>query len=148
MNEKDKKNYEAYVKEITPNHSLIKLMVRAFLCGGSICTLGQVFLQLFLGRGMEEDMAGAMVSFVLIGISAVLTGCNWYPSIVKWGGAGALVPITGFANSVTAPAIEYQTEGFVLGVGCKIFVIAGPVILYGIASSSALGFLYWLAQII
>ena len=97
--------------------------------------------------GMEKDAAGSLCSLLLVLISVILTGLNIYPSIVKWGGAGALVPITGFANSVAAPAIEFKKEGQVFGVGCKIFTIAGPVILYGIFTSWVLGVIYWVGQL-
>ena len=138
------KDYEEYVKKITPTHNLYLQMLKAFITGGVICTAGQLLLN-FAGStlGMDKEMAGSFCSLVLVLISVLLTGFNIYPSIVKFGGAGALVPITGFANSVSAAAIEYQKEGQVYGVGCKIFTIAGPVILYGIFTSWLLGLLYW-----
>ena len=98
--------------------------------------------------GMEQDAAGSLCSLILVLLSVILTGFNIYPSIVKWGGAGALVPITGFANSVAAPAIEFKKEGQVFGVGCKIFTIAGPVILYGVFTSWALGVVYWIGKVV
>lgn len=140
----NKQEYDAYVKEITPTHSVLKNVVRAFLVGGIICTVGQVILNLLAGTGMDEKTAASWNTLILIGGSILLTGLNVYPKIVKFGGAGALVPITGFANSVVAPAIEYKAEGQVFGIGCKIFTIAGPVILYGVFSSWVLGILYWL----
>ena len=97
--------------------------------------------------GLEKDIAASWCSLILVFASVVLTALHIYPKIVKWGGAGALVPITGFANSVTAPAVEYQKEGQVFGIGCKIFTIAGPVILYGIFSSWVLGLIYWIFQV-
>ena len=142
------KDYEEYVKRITPTHNLLLQMLKAFITGGIICVIGQLLLN-FAGNtlGMDKDMSGSFCSLVLVLISVLLTGFNIYPSIVKFGGAGALVPITGFANSVAAPAVEFKKEGQVFGIGCKIFTIAGPVILYGIFTSWALGLGYWLLKI-
>ncbi|MFI3236991.1 MAG: SpoVA/SpoVAEb family sporulation membrane protein [Lachnospiraceae bacterium] len=144
MEEEEKKEYEEYVKQITPKYPIGMLLLRAFICGGIICVIGQFIINMAIARGIEAEEAGSICSMLLVLAGAVLTGFNIYPSIVKWGGAGALVPISGFANSVAAPAIEYKAEGFVLGLGCKIFIIAGPVILYGILSSWALGIIYWI----
>ena len=142
----NKKEYGKYVKEITPVFSVWKNMRNAFLAGGLICTIGQALINLFLSVEMEKEAASSWTTLCLIGTSILLTGLNIYPKIVKFAGAGALVPITGFANSVVAPAIEYKAEGQVFGVGCKIFTIAGPVILYGIFSSWILGVLYWIGN--
>lgn len=144
--EVNKEKYEKYVKEVTPVHSVVKNVLAAFVTGGIICTLGQLLTTLFLQRGIEKDAASAWTLLCLIFLSVLLTGLNLFQKIVKFGGAGALVPITGFANSVAAPAIEYKAEGQVFGVGCKIFTIAGPVILYGLLSSWALGIIYYLFQ--
>ena len=145
-NEKAKKEYEQYVNEITPKHSLPLQMGKAFLVGGVICTLGQVILHLCETMfHMKPETAGSWCSLILVALSVQLTGLNIYQLIVKFAGAGALVPITGFANSVAAPAIEYQKEGQVMGIGCKIFTIAGPVILYGIFCSWLLGLIYWIS---
>ena len=146
MDQKSQQEYGAYIKQITPTHSLAKQMFNAFICGGIICTIGQAIINLALEQGVDKQMAGSICSLVLILASVLLTGFGIFPNIVKWGGAGALVPITGFANSVAAPAIEYKTEGWVFGVGCKIFTIAGPVILYGIFSSWVLGVIYWIGK--
>lgn len=136
--------YEEYVKSITPTRNLWKQMVKAFLVGGIICVIGQAITNLATQVWqMEEQDAGGLCSLLLILISVILTGIHVYPDIVKFGGAGALVPITGFANSIAAPAIEFKKEGWVFGVGCKIFTIAGPVILYGIFTSWVLGLVYW-----
>ena len=140
-----KKQYEKFVKQLTPSHSLPKNMALAFLFGGLICTAGQAVQNLLQGLGLSQENAGTWCSLILILISVLLTGFNIYPGIVKWGGAGALVPITGFANSVAAPAIEFQKEGQVYGIGSKIFTIAGPVILYGVFTSWALGLILWAA---
>ena len=140
--------YKKYVKLKTPVHSLPANMLKAFITGGIICVIGQIILNYCERLGMDKDTSGGWTSVILILISVLLTGVNLYPRIAKWGGAGALVPITGFANSVAAPAIEYQKEGQVMGIGCKIFTIAGPVILYGIVVSWALGLIYWVGKMI
>lgn len=137
------KEYEKYVKEKTPTHNLFLNMVRAFISGGIICVIGQVILNICKNMGLDKEISGSWTSLVLILLSVLLTGMNLYPKLAKWGGAGTLVPITGFANSVAAPAIEYQKEGQVFGIGCKIFTIAGPVILYGILTSSLLGLIFY-----
>ena len=144
--ERQQKAYKNYVKQKTPVHSLPANMVKAFVTGGLICVIGQVILNLCEHLGIEKDISAGWTSMILILLSVLLTGFNIYPQIAKWGGAGALVPITGFANSVAAPAIEYQKEGQVMGIGCKIFTIAGPVILYGIFTSWVLGFIYWILR--
>ena len=140
----DKKEYERYVKDVTPVFSTWKNVLYAFLTGGTICTIGQALTNLFMSMNMERETASSWTTLCLIAGSILLTGLNLYPKIVKFAGAGALVPITGFANSVVAPAIEYKAEGQVFGVGCKIFTIAGPVILFGIFSSWILGIIYWI----
>ena len=142
----EQKKYEQYVKEVTPVHSLPRNMAKAFLVGGIICAIGQWILNMAKGYGLDKEMAGAWCSGILILVSVILTGLNIYPKLAKFAGAGSLVPITGFANSVAASAIEYQKEGQVMGLGCKIFTIAGPVILYGSVTSWVLGLIYWLFQ--
>lgn len=142
------KEYEAYVKQMTPTHNLWKQMLRAFITGGIICVIGQFILNYTtVTLGMDKQTAGSWCSLLLILLSVLLTGFNLYPGIVKFGGAGALVPITGFANSVAAPAIEFKKEGQVFGVGCKIFTIAGPVILFGVFTSWVLGLGYWILKL-
>lgn len=148
MDEFKKQEYQEYVKQVTPTHNLWLQMVKAFVAGGIICVLGQCILNYAGSLGLDKETAGGWCSLILILLSVVLTGFNIYPGIVKWGGAGALVPITGFANSVAAPAIEFKKEGQVFGVGCKIFTIAGPVILYGIFTSWVLGLGYWILKMI
>ena len=148
LNETEKQQYADYVKAVTPTHSLWMNMVRAFLVGGAICAIGQGILNYVQSLGLDEKSAGTWTSIVLVLMSIILTGFNLYPSIAKFGGAGALVPITGFANSVVAPAIEFQKEGQVFGIGCKIFTIAGPVILYGVFTSWVAGLLYWLGKML
>lgn len=141
------KRYERYVKEVTPSHNLPLNMAKAFLTGGIICVIGQAILNFAQSMGVDKETSGTWCSVVLIFLSVLLTGLNIYPKIGKFGGAGSLVPITGFANSVAAPAIEYKAEGQVFGIGCKIFTIAGPVILYGIMSSWLLGVIYYILKL-
>ena len=141
---KQEKEYEQYVKQKTPRHNVWLDMIRAFVTGGSICLIGQVIYHYCQIRQLSSDDCSSWTSLILVLLSVILTGTGIYPRIAKWGGAGALVPITGFANSVAAPAIEYKKEGQVFGIGCKIFTIAGPVILYGIFTSWMLGLVYWL----
>lgn len=141
------KEYEQYVKEVTPTHSLVLQMLKAFLTGGVICSIGQFILKYADKMGLDKQTAGSWCSLILVLLSVLLTGLNIFPKIAKWGGAGALVPITGFANSVAAPAIEFKAEGQVFGIGCKIFTIAGPVILYGVFSSWLLGLIYWAMKV-
>lgn len=148
MDEKKKQEYQDYIKKVTPTHNLGIQMGKAFLVGGIICVLGQCILNYTQSLGMDKETSGGWCSLILILLSVILTGLNLYPGIVKWGGAGALVPITGFANSVAAPAIEFKREGQVFGVGCKIFTIAGPVILFGVFSSWVLGFGYWIGKVV
>ena len=140
--------YEKKVKEYTPTHCLLKEMAKAFFVGGLICCIGQWIVMMAESYGLGKEDAGTVCTISLVLLSVLLTGLNIYPKIAKFGGAGALVPITGFANSVAAPAIEFQKEGQVFGIGCKIFTISGPVILYGIFSSWVLGTVYWLSTVI
>lgn len=146
ITENQKKEYEAYIKQITPTHNTVVNVAKAFVVGGTICLIGQILLTVFQNQGMDKEIAGAWTLVCLIALTVLLTGFNVFSKIVKFGGAGALVPITGFANSVAAPAIEYKKEGQVFGIGCKIFTISGPVILYGIFSSFVLGVGYLILQ--
>ena len=148
-NEPSNEEYNEYVKQVTPKHNCFINCLWAFLIGGIICLLGECISQwLQFEWAMEKDDAASYVSMILVALSVILTGFNLYGSIAKLGGAGALVPITGFANSVAAPCIEYQKEGQVFGIGVKIFTIAGPVILYGIFTSWCLGLIYWILKLI
>ncbi len=130
-----------------PSRSYLNIP-KAFLIGGAICLIGQGILNMFKAVGIEQDSAAAYTSITLVLFSAILTAVGLYPKAAKHGGAGTLVPITGFANAVVSPAIEFRTEGWVLGVGTKIFAIAGPVILYGTAASVLYGLIYWAARMI
>ncbi len=140
------KEYSKMVERASPNSKMWLNMLKAFLIGGIICLIGQGVFELFKAVGVNEDDVGTCVSVSLVFFSAVLTGTGLYPKIAKHGGAGTLVPITGFANAVVSPAVEFKTEGFILGVGAKIFTIAGPVILYGTAASVVYGVVYWIMQ--
>lgn len=143
LKEKKNKEYNDYVKQVTPTHNLAANTAKAFVIGGIICVIGQAIINAGIGLGLEEKEAGIWCSVLLVLISVIMTATGLYQRLAKAGGAGTLVPITGFANSVAAPAIEFQKEGQVFGIGCKIFTIAGPVILYGIFSSWVLGLIYW-----
>lgn len=144
MSNISKKEYAEMVKKASPPSPLAKDMLRSFVSGGIICVVGQGFRNFYLGAGMDKTMAGTCVCISLILIAATLTALNVFDKIAKYSGAGTLVPITGFANSVVSPAMEYKTEGLVTGVGSKMFVVAGPVIVYGTVSSIIAGFIYWL----
>ena len=144
----NEKKYEQYVKQLTPTHSLPLNMAKAFLTGGLICLLGQVIVNTAQALGADASDSRTWCSVLLILLSVILTGSGIYPKIGKFGGAGSLVPITGFANSVAASAIEFRAEGQVFGIGCKIFTIAGPVILYGILSAWGLGVIYYILKIL
>lgn len=146
LEEEQRRNdaYNEYVEKVTPTHNLWANMGKAFLLGGAICLLGQFITSLGMNSfGLEKEDAALWCSISLVLLSVILTACNVYGLLAIWGGAGALVPITGFANGVASSAIEFQKEGQVFGIGCQIFRIAGPVILYGIFSSWVLGLLYY-----
>ena len=138
------KQYGKLVSEHGPKSPVGKDCLNAFWIGGLIFTLGQVCMNCYTNLGLDKEAAGTAMSMSLVALSALLTGLSLYDNLAKYGGAGTLVPITGFANAIAAPAVEFKTEGFILGVGAKIFTIAGPVIVYGLAASVVYGFLYWL----
>ena len=138
------KEYEKLVQETSPRSPMGKDCLNAFWIGGLICALGQLLMNGYGTLGLEKDAAGAATSMTLVALSALLTGMSLYDDLAKYGGAGTLVPITGFANAIAAPAVEFKTEGFILGVGAKLFTIAGPVIVYGLSASVIYGFLYWI----
>lgn len=141
--------YRQHVEQTTPKYSMPVRMAKAFVVGGIICVIGQYILNYATNSmGLDKETAGSWCSMLLVLASVLLTGFGLYHKCVEWGGAGALVPITGFANSVASAAIEYQKEGQVFGIGCKIFTIAGPVILYGIFTSWALGMVYWIGKLL
>lgn len=141
--------YQQYVDEVTPKANLGGRLIKAFMVGGMICTIGQVITEVLKNTcNLGKEDAAAYCTLVLVLTSVVLTGFGVYRKLVTFAGAGALVPITGFANSVASTAIEYKFEGQVFGIGCKIFTIAGPVILYGILSSWGLGVVYWILKLL
>ncbi len=142
------KEYGAFIQEISPRSPMGKDCLNAFWIGGLICVLGQLAMNGYRALGLDAQAAGTAVSMSLVAISALLTGLSVYDDIAKHAGAGTLVPITGFANSIAAPAVEFQTEGFVLGVGAKMFTIAGPVIVYGTVASVVYGLIYYCWQLV
>ena len=141
------KEYDKLVKSMMPRSPIVKDCIFAFVIGGLICTLGQLLSNGYRALGLDETAAGTAVSITLVALSALLTGLSLYDNIAKHAGAGTLVPITGFANAIAAPAIEFKTEGFILGVGAKMFTIAGPVIVYGISASVIYGLIYWITTL-
>lgn len=145
MREVSAKEYQQMVKDSARKTKSWVTIPKAFVIGGAICLLGEAIHQLLLHYQLEEDAAAAWTSVILVFCSALLTGLGFYEKIAKHGGAGTLVPITGFANAVASSAVESKTEGFILGVGAKIFTIAGPVILYGTTASVIYGIFYYLA---
>ena len=140
--------YGALVARMAPKSPMWRDCLNAFWIGGLICVVGQIFTNCYGALGLEKQDAGTAASMTLVALSALLTGLSVYDDIAKHAGAGTLVPITGFANAIAAPAVEFKTEGFVLGVGAKMFTIAGPVIVYGLAASVVYGFIYWLYTIL
>ena len=142
------KQYGALVARMAPKSPMWRDCLNAFWIGGLICVGGQIFTNCYGAWGLEKQDAGTAASMTLVALSALLTGLSVYDDIAKHAGAGTLVPITGFANAIAAPAVEFKTEGFVLGVGAKMFTIAGPVIVYGLAASVVYGFIYWLYTIL
>ena len=139
-----KKDYQDYVDKKTPNSPIFKNCFNAFWVGGLICAIGQLISSYCKSKGLDIQISGTIVSIVLIGISAFLTGLNLFNKIGKFAGAGSLIPITGFANSIVSPAMEYKSEGYVMGVGAKMFTVAGPVLVYGISSSILVGIIYFI----
>ena len=142
------REYGKLVEDMAPKSPIWKDCLMAFLIGGLICTLGQLIMNGYAALGLDKTDAGTATSMSLVVLSALLTGLSVYDDIAKHAGAGTLVPITGFANSIAAPAVEFKTEGFVLGVGAKMFTIAGPVIVYGLSASVVYGLIYWIYTLI
>ena len=137
-----KEEYQAYVDDKTPNSPILKNCFNAFLVGGLICSIGQIIFEICKTRGVDESTSYTIVSMILVFCSAFLTSLNTFNKIGKFAGAGSLIPITGFANSIVSPAMEYKSEGYVMGVGAKMFTVAGPVLVYGISTSILVGIIY------
>ena len=137
-----KQTYQNYVDKKSPNSPILKNCFNAFWVGGLICSIGQIILNICNERGFDTQISGTIVSILLIGFSAFLTGLNLFNKIGKFAGAGSLIPITGFANSIVSPAMEYKSEGYVMGVGGKMFTVAGPVLVFGISASIVVGIIY------
>ena len=145
MNEKA---YGKLVQSMVPASPIGKDCFHAFWIGGLICALGQLLINLYAHLGLDKESAGTAASMTLIALSALLTGLSLYDNIAKYAGAGTLVPITGFANAIAAPAVEFKTEGFILGTAAKMFTIAGPVIVYGVSASVVYGLIYWITTLV
>jgi len=141
------REYGKLIKEMSPQSPIVKDCIWAFVIGGLICTLGQAILNGYTALGLNETNAATATSMTLVALSALFTGLSLYDDLAKHAGAGTLVPITGFANAIAAPAVEFKTEGYILGVGAKMFTIAGPVIVYGISASVAYGLIYWITML-
>ncbi len=141
------KQYDQLVKELSPHSPVWCDCLWAFCVGGGICALGQFFINWYTSLGLPKSDASGVASMTLVAIAALLTGLGIFDDIAKHAGAGTLVPITGFANSIAAPAVEFQTEGFILGTAAKMFTIAGPVIVYGVSASVVYGLIYWLTSL-
>ncbi len=134
--------YQDYVNKKSPNSPILKNCFNAFWVGGLICIIGQVILDFCKFRGLDEEASGSIASIILIGLSAFLTGLNLFNRIGKFAGAGSIIPITGFSNSIVSPAMEYKSEGYIMGVGAKMFTVAGPVLVFGISASILVGIVY------
>jgi len=143
-----KAEYGAYIKKIFPNSKLLPNLIKAFVVGGAICCVGQAILGLYTAFGLPKELAATSISICLVFLGALLTGLGVYDDIAKIGGAGTLVPITGFANTVVSPALEFKTEGYITGTDAKMFVISGPAIVYGISASVIYGIILWLIRLV
>ena len=141
------KEYGKFVSDLCPKSPILRDCALAFLVGGLICTLGQLIMNGYSALGLDETNAGTAACMSLVALSAFFTGLSLYDNLAKHAGAGTLVPITGFANAIAAPAVEFKTEGFILGVGAKMFTIAGPVIVYGVSASVIYGLIYWITTL-
>ncbi len=142
-----KQEYAEYVKKKSPNSKTLRDTLRAFLMGGLICCVGQLFIELYKYFGVSAELGSSCTSITMVFLGALLTGLGVYDNLAKFGGAGTLVPITGFANAVVSPALEFKTEGYVTGTGAKMFIISGPVIVYGVSASIIYGIILWLTKL-
>mgnify|MGYP001246857344 FL=1 len=141
-----KEEYRKYVDKVSPNSKTLRNALRAFMVGGIICVIGQFFLNSFKNMGLDKETASSVTAMVMILLGVTLTALNLYDDLGRFAGAGSIVPITGFANSIASPAIEYKSEGYVLGIGARMFLIAGPVLVYGISASIVAGIIHYLLR--
>jgi stage V sporulation protein AC len=141
-----KKEYQQYVEKKSPKSKTLRNCVRAFIVGGLICVLGQIITNLLKNRGFGQEVTSSLTSMVMIFLAILFTGLNVYDELGRFAGAGSIVPITGFANSMVSPAMEYKSEGYVMGVGGKMFTVAGPVLVYGVSASIVAGIIYYLIR--
>jgi stage V sporulation protein AC len=139
-----KQEYQQYVEKMSPKSKILRNVFRAFLVGGLICVVGQFFINILKLRGIDQERASTITTLIMVFLGALFTGLNVYDELGRFAGAGSIIPITGFANSIVSPAMEHKTEGYVMGVGGKMFVVAGPVLVYGISASVIAGILYYL----
>ncbi|NLP14450.1 MAG: stage V sporulation protein AC [Clostridium sp.] len=140
------KEYQNYVEKKSPNSNIVKNIIRAFIVGGLICIIGQFITNALRMRGYGQEEVSGITSLLMIFLGALFTGLNLYDDLGRFAGAGSIVPITGFANSIVSPAMEFKSEGYVMGVGGRMFVIAGPVLVYGISASIIAGIVYYLLR--
>ena len=141
-----KEEYKKYVDKKSPDSKLFLNISRAFLVGGLICTLGQFFMNSFKAMGLDKDITASLTSVVMIFLGVLFTALNIYDDLGRFAGAGAIVPITGFANSIASPAMEYKSEGFVMGIGTRMFLVAGPVLVFGVSTSILVGIIHYLIK--
>lgn len=141
-----KDEYKKYVDKKSPDSRLLRNMSRAFVVGGAICMVGQFFTNFFMQRGLGTDVSASLTAMAMVFLGVLFTGLNIYDELGRYAGAGSIVPITGFANSIVSPAMEYKSEGYVLGIGARMFLIAGPVLVYGISVSVVAGIIYYLLR--
>ena len=144
VSQTEQQKYQEKFEQLKPPTPILKNVIWAFIVGGLICMLGQFFMNYFVSLGFSNKEAAGPTSVVLIFLSALFTGLGFYDELGRRAGAGSIVPITGFANSIVAPAMEFKREGYVFGIGAKMFIIAGPVLVYGISTALLIGFIYWL----
>lgn len=138
--------YLNYVDSVSPNSKLFLNIIKAFVVGGIICVIGQIIMNILKARGFDKEIVSSITSIIMVFLGALLTALNVYDEIGKFSGAGSIVPITGFANSVASPAMEFKTEGYIMGMGAKMFIIAGPVIVFGICTSIVVGIIYFFVK--
>ncbi len=146
QNVMSKDEYRKYVDKVSPNSKVIRNILRAFFVGGIICMIGQFFLNSFKQMGLDQDISSSLTSVVMVFLGVTLTALNLYDDLGRFAGAGSIVPITGFANSIASPAIEYKSEGYVMGIGARMFLIAGPVLVYGISMSIIIGIIHYMIR--